>query len=106
MNALEIIQALRQHGAELAIEAGDLVVQGRGPKLPDQLRDELAIHKADLMVALGCPIDRTIASVMNDIRPHLPPSLRQLPDDRLLILVNLSIIQAWCKAVERVNAGR
>ena len=36
-----------------------------------------------------------VGAVLEEIRPELPPSLRKLPDDRLLVLVNWSIIAAW-----------
>ena len=104
MNAVEIIRAVRQHGAEVIADGEHLFLRGTGPKLPAPLRSELAAHKAEPMIALGSPIDAAVASVLNDVRPHLPESLRRLPDDRLLILVNWTIMAAWSKAVERVKA--
>jgi hypothetical protein len=99
MNAIEIVEQVRSHRADLALVDDRLVVCGAADPLPDELRQALSDHKAELMIALGSPIDRTAASIIADIRPHLPKALRQLPDDRLLVLVNWSIIAAFEKAV-------
>jgi hypothetical protein len=103
VNAIEIVDAVRQHGATLALEGGRLVVQGAGAPMPAELRDELGAHKAEVMIALGCPIDRTVASIVADIRPHLPAALMALPDDRLLALVNWHIIAAFETAIRRLG---
>ena len=94
MNALELIQQVRAHGADLVVEKDRLVVRGIGEPLPDELRAALSQHRAELLVALGVPFDRTVAGILQDLRPHLPPALRRLPDDRLLALVNWSIFFA------------
>jgi hypothetical protein len=102
VNAIEIIERVRACDAELVVENDRLVVRGKGNPLPDDLKQALSEHKAELMIALGIPIDRTVASVLKELRPHLPPSLRQLPDDRLLALINWSIIAAWETAIKKV----
>lgn len=102
MNAIEIIERVRACDAELAVVDDRLVVRGRGNPLPDDLKEALAQHKAELMIALGTPIDRTVAGILKELRPHLPAALRQLPDDRLLALVNWSIIAAWETAIKKV----
>jgi hypothetical protein len=99
MNAAEIIERVRAHDADLLIREDRLVVRGRGDKLPDDLQRELREHKGELMVALGEPANHTIAVILADIRPHLPKALQRLPDDKLLALVNWSIIAAFEKAV-------
>ena len=101
MNAIEIIQQVRAHNAEVVVENDGLVVRGKGEPLPEQLRTALREHRAELLLALGVPLDRTIAAILKDIRPHLPASLRALPDDRLLVLVNWSIIAAWETAIRK-----
>jgi len=101
MNALEIVDTVRRHGAELTVQDGQLVITGSGPPLPDAVRQELRAHKAELLVALGEPLDRTIAGILADIRPYLSPALRSLPDDRLLALVNWNIMAAWNASVRR-----
>jgi len=103
MNAVEIIERVRAHDADLLIREDRLVVRGRGDKLPDDLQRELREHKGELMVALGEPINHTIAVILADIRPHLPKALQRLPDDKLLALVNWSIIAAFEKAVRTVT---
>ena len=104
MNALQIIEAVRAHGGEVAAQDGQLVLRvKRGESFPDSLRSELHAHKAELLVALGTPLERTVAAVLADLRPHLSPSLQQLPDDRLLALVNWHIIAAWQKACARIG---
>jgi hypothetical protein len=100
MNALQVADAVRRHGASLSLRDGQLVLRGSGEALPDSLKNEIAQHKAELMVALGCPMDRTVATILDEIRPHLSPALRRLPDDRLLALVNWHIIAAWEKTIQ------
>lgn len=101
MNALEIVRAVQEHGAQLIEEDGRLVVKGSGERLPDELRSELEQHKAAVLVALGCPLDRAVASILDDLRPHLTPALQALPDERLLALVNWHIFAAWEKAMRQ-----
>jgi hypothetical protein len=103
VNALEIIDRVRGHGAELALRESVLVVRGRGPALPDDLQAEIREHKAELMTALGAGYEPTIAAVLADIRPHLPPAVRILPDASLLALVNWSIVHAWNKAASKLS---
>jgi hypothetical protein len=99
MNAIEIIERVREHEADLALVDDRLVVRGWAEPLPEELKEAIAKHKGELMVALGEPASHTIASILADIRPHLPKALQRLPDDKLLALVNWSIIAAFEKAV-------
>ena len=39
--------------------------------------------------------------VLDELRPHLPPALRSLPDDKLLALADWAIICAWQRALEK-----
>jgi len=103
MNAIEIIERVRDHQAELVLVDDRLVVRGRTGHLPDELQAELREHKAELMIALGAPIDRTVAAILKELRPYLPPALRQLPDDKILVLVNWSIIAAWGTAMRKAG---
>jgi len=103
MNAIEIIDRVRAEGAELVVEGDRLLVRGDRDRLPEDLRRSLSEHKAELMVALGQPLDRAVASILDSIRPHLSPALQRLPDDRLLALVNWNIITAWGAAVRKAN---
>jgi hypothetical protein len=104
VNALEIIEEIRKLDADVCLEDDKLVIRGSGNRLPDDLRDALREHKIEVMVALGAPMDRAIASVLAEIRPHLPLSLRNVPDSKLLILVNWSIINAWATAVRKLGS--
>jgi hypothetical protein len=103
MNAIEIIQQVRAHDADLFVEDQRLMVRGMNAPLPAELQRALRAHKAEAMVALGALLDRAAASVLSEIRPHLAPSLRDLPDDRLITLVNWSILAAFEAAVRRVG---
>ena len=47
MNAIEIIQQVRAHDAELMLEEDRLVVRGRGPRLPEELQTALREHKPE-----------------------------------------------------------
>ena len=60
-----------------------MVIRSHGP-LPDELQQEVRAHKAELLIALGVPMDQTVASILGDLRPYLPQSLQRLADDRLL----------------------
>lgn len=108
MNALELVQQVRDQGADVLVRGGQLVVRGTGAPLPDDLIEGIREHRAELLVALGVPIDVTVGEVLADLRPHLNPALQALPDDRLLALVNWNIIAAWESAVRGVSvrAGR
>jgi len=106
MNAADIIQQIRAHDAELVLDEDRLIVRGKGPRLPEELQAALREHKAEVMIALGAPIDRTVAAILNELRPHLPPSLKQLPDGHLLMLVNWSIIAAFESSVRAVHLDR
>ena len=103
MNALEIIERVRAHDADLVVQDDRLVVRGNGPPLPEELQAALREHKAELLIALGVPFDRTVANILGEVRPHLPPALRSLPDGKLLALINWSIINAWSEGVRRLG---
>ena len=100
MNALDVIRQVQTHGGQLVLADGSLRVRAPEP-LPDKVMAALAEHKASVMVALGAPLDVVAASVLRELRPHLPKSLQALPDDRLLVLVNWSIIAAFEKAIQQ-----
>jgi hypothetical protein len=102
VNALEIIAEVRAHQADVVLNKDRLVVQGHGERLPSALEDALQEHRAEIMVALGAPIERSVAAVLADIRPHLAPALQQLTDGDLLRLVNLNMIMAWYKCMAQV----
>jgi hypothetical protein len=103
VNALQIIEEVRRHDADLVVREQKLVVQGAADRLPEILREELRAHKAEVMLALGTPMHITIAEVLKELRPYLSPALRRLPDDRLLTLVNWSLIAAFESAVRKVS---
>jgi len=103
MNALEVIETVRSYDADIVVESNKLIVRGKGERLPDDVRAALKQHKAEILIALGAPYDVTLAEVLRDIRPHLLPALQTLPDDKLLLLVNLSMMQAFNKAVRSVQ---
>ncbi len=105
MNAVEILDRVRQNGATLAVVAGQLVVRRpSGTPLPDDLLFAVREHKPELMVALGEPIDVAVSAVLAELRPQLSPALRGLSDCKLLALINWSIMCAWEAAIR--NAGR
>ena len=102
MNALDIVRKVEMHGGHLELDGGKLRVSAP-TRLPDELMAELGSHKLAIMVALGEPLDTVVSTVLEEIRPHLTPSLQQLPDERLLALVNWNIITAWEKAARQVG---
>ena len=104
MNALEIIEQVRAHNAELLIEDERLILRGRGERLPEELQAALKENKAAVMVALGAPHDSAVASVLSDIRPHLPPAMQRVSDSNLLVLVNWAILHAFNKSVREFRS--
>ncbi len=105
---LEVIRRVEVLGGKLFVdEGGKLRVQAPEP-LPQPLMEEISAEKAAIMVALGTPMNTVIHSVLGEIRPFLPQSLGRLSDDRLLALVNYSVIAAWHRAIEKAGekAGR
>ena len=102
MNAIEIIENVRQYDAELSLEQDRLVIRGRGEPLPDDLKVVIREHKAELMMALGATPNVVIAEVLSEIRPYLDAQLQRLPDSKLLVLVNWSIIHAWNRAAKEL----
>ncbi len=108
MSAVELIRRVEVLGGRLFVdEDGKLRIQAQEP-LPQPLVAEISADKPAIMVALGTPMNTIIHTVLGEIRPFLPESLRRLSDDRLLALVNFSIIAAWHRAIERAGekAGR
>jgi hypothetical protein len=101
MSALDVIRRVEVLGGHLVIEDGQLKVQAPVP-LPDEVLDAVRNEKTSIMVALGEPLDTVLSGVLDDIRPHLPKTLRNLPDDRLLVLVNWAIINAWNSSVRKL----
>ena len=104
MNALEIIDSVREHDAELLLQDDKLVIRGRGERLPDELKAVIHERRAEIMLALGALHDAAVASILSELRPHLPPALRVTSDANLLVLVNWSILHAWGKAVASVQS--
>jgi hypothetical protein len=102
MNALEIIEQVRAHDAELAVENDRLVVLGQGEGLPADLMAALQEQKAAVMVALGASFDTAVSSILAEIRPYLPPALKVTSDANLLALVNSSILHAWGRAIAEI----
>lgn len=49
MTPSEIVVSVQRHGANLAVEGQRLVIRGRGPRLPEGLREALRVHKAELL---------------------------------------------------------
>jgi len=100
MNPFELIRQVQFFGGQLTLEDEGRRLHVKAPApLPNDLRLALREHKTFIMVALGAPLDAAVASALSEIRPHLPYGLRKLPDDRLLALVNWSIMVAWAKAI-------
>ncbi len=103
MNAMEVLEHVREHDAELFVRDGRLMVRGRGKPLPDDLLREVGAHKVQLLAACGVPLDRIAEEILRDLRPLLAPPLRALPDASLMVLVNWSIIAAFEAAVRKVE---
>ena len=104
MNALEVLRQVEAHGGHVLLDGRELRVRAPRP-LPDHVMDALSAKRESVMIALGAPLDTVVSGILDDIRPQLPPGLRLLPDDKLLALVNWSIIAAWEKTVQKLGSG-
>lgn len=102
-SALEAIREVYVLGGRLKLDGHHLIMEAPQP-LPEAVRQAVREHKPAIMVALGAPMDVVVASIPEEIRPHLPQTLQVLSDDKLLSLVNWSIITAWQKAVGSLDA--
>ena len=109
MNAISIIESVRKNGGSIVLDdEGRLKVRGvgkSGETLPEELRKALSEHKAELMIALGCAIQPTLAQILEELRPQLPPSLQRLADDKLLALMEWSIIHTWEQSIQKLGRG-
>ena len=104
MSALDVIRRVEMLGGRLVLDGDRLRLQA-AEELPDDVVTAVGEQKAAIMVALGAPIDTVVGAILDEIRPQLPEGLRKLPDDRLLVLVNWSIIAAWEKTVQKFGRG-
>jgi hypothetical protein len=100
MSALDVIRRVETLGGRLVLEPDGLRLQAASP-LPDDLVADVGREKVAIMLALGAPLSAAITSVLGELRPYLATPLRNLPDDRLIILINWSIMAAYEKAVQR-----
>ena len=105
MTALDVIRAIVAHGGSVSLEDGTLRLRAPSP-LPEDLRAAAREHKSAMMIALGAPMDTVVSGILDDIRPYLPGALQSLPDEKLLALVDWSILAAWSRALESVNENR
>lgn len=102
MNALEVIRRVEALGGRVILETEGLRLQADGP-LPEDLVSAVAREKIAIMLALGAPLSTAITSVLTELRPHLSPALRRLPDEKLIILINWSIMAAYEQAIWKVS---
>jgi hypothetical protein len=102
MNALDLIRRIESLGGRIELESDGLRLHASTP-LPDELVEAVGKQKVAIMLALGAPLNTAITSALAEVRPYLSPSLRRLSDDRLLILVNWSIMSAFDRAVVEVS---
>ena len=102
MSAFELLQRVRALGGEVKIDGNELEVVAPAP-LPDNLLQALRDEKAAVMIALGASFDHAVASILSELRPNLPPSLKAISDTKLLVMVNCSIMAAWGKTINELS---
>ena len=98
MSAIDVIRRVETLGGQLFLDDGRLKVTAPEP-LPETVMLEVSREKAAIMIALGKPLDDVVSAILGEIRPYLPPALKQLSESKLLVLVNWSIINAWNQGV-------
>ena len=101
-SAFELLQQVRLLGGSIKVTGGDIEIAAPSP-LPEELLSEIREQKPAVMVALGAPFDDAVASILNELRPNLPPGLKNLPDSKLLVMVNWSIMAAWQKTIQKLG---
>jgi hypothetical protein len=101
-SVIELIRKVESFGGQITRDGGDLHVTAPEP-LPEDLLVALAKEKPAVMIALGAPFDVAISTILNEIRPNLPPALRTLSDTKLLALINWSVMEAWVKALRKLE---
>ena len=84
------------------MRAGEIEIEAPSA-LPDDLVSEIKEQKPAVLVALGAPFDDAVSSILAELRPNLPPALRNLSDSKLLIMVNWSIMAAWQKTIDKLG---
>jgi len=101
---MEVIRKLQILGGELILEndGHDLRVKAPCP-LPQELWEALCENKLAIMATMAVPLDTAATVILTSIRDFLPPALRRLPDERLLILVNYSILAGWQETIRRMQ---
>jgi len=105
MSAYQLLQRVRALGGEVHLDGTDLQVTAPRP-LPDELLSELTKEKPAVVIALGASFDNAIASILDELRPNLPPALKSLSDSKLLVMVNWSIMEAWLKTLRKLEENR
>ncbi len=101
-SAYELLQRVRLLGGSITVRGSDIEIEAPAA-IPDDLLSEIREQKPALMVALGAPFDDAVASILQELRPNLPPGLRNLPDSKLLVMVNWTIMAAWQKTIEKLG---
>jgi len=101
MNAIELIKEVEKRGGKVSLQDGQVVIDSKR-SLPADLIEQFKQEKPSILVALGAPMEPTIVTIIDEIRPHLPPAIRSLPAGKLLIMVNWSILAAWNKAAQKI----
>jgi hypothetical protein len=102
MNALELIREVEKQGGRVERQGASVVVSCQRTLSP-KLLEEIRRQKPAVLVALGAPFDVTIGMVLDQLRKHLPPSMKALSDQQLQVLVNWAIIVAWGKAGQELT---
>ena len=101
-SAFELLQRVRLLGGSISVRGGDVEIEAPSP-LPEDLVSQIKEQKPAVMVALGAPFDDAVASILSELRPNLPPGLRNLPDGKLLVMVNWTIMAAWQRTIEKLG---
>ncbi len=101
-SAFELLQQVRSLGGRITLRKDEIAIEAR-VALPEELLSQIRDQKPAVMVALGAPFDDAVDSILDELRPHLPPALRNLPDSKLLVMVNWTILAAWQKTLQRLG---
>jgi TubC N-terminal docking domain len=106
VDAAELLIKLRRLGLAVSLEDADKVAIAPKTLLTSDLRQEIVEHKSEVLTLLHREeeVKRILSETLESLRPYLSPSLAALEDEKLLALVNWSIMVALRRLVDKLES--